>query len=88
MLEDGYSSAHTAGLINTSQQIMSGNLQRRLLSINTHASSIVIKPGVQHEGHLTMVKNTPSTIIGMTNNICCLYVFVPQVNKVTSIQIP
>ena len=87
-MEGNYLSAHTAHLINISQQIMSGNLQRRPLSINIHASSIKNKPGVQHGGHLTMVKNTPSTIVGRMNNICHSYVFVPQVNIVTLIQIP
>ena len=46
MMEDGYSSAHTAHLIDTSQRIMSGVLQREPLGINTHASSIQINPGV------------------------------------------
>ena len=62
-MEDGYSSAHTVHLIDTSQRIMSGNLQWGPLSINTNASSIWNKPGVQHDRHLTFVKNMPSTEI-------------------------
>ena len=45
-MEGSYSSAHTALLIDTSQQIMSGILQRKLIGINTHVSSIQINPGV------------------------------------------
>ena len=55
-MEDGYSSTYTARLIDTSQRIMSGNLQRGPLGINTNASSIWNKPGVQHDRHLTFVK--------------------------------
>ena len=76
-MEDGYSFTHTAHLIDTSQQIMSGNLQRGLLGISTNASSIGNGPGVQHDGHLTFVKNTPSTTINKMNNISRSYVFVP-----------
>ena len=83
MMEDGYSSTHTACLIDTSQQIMSGNLQRGLLGINTNASSIGNNPGVQYDRHLTLVKNTPSTTICKMNNISCSYVFVPLVNTIT-----
>ena len=76
MMEGSYLSAHTACLINTSQRIMSGILQRELLGINTHASSIEINPGVWHGIHLTMTKNVPFTIIGRMNNTCHPYVFV------------
>ena len=77
MMEDGDSFTHTAHLIDTSQQIMSGNLQRRPLGINTNVSSIGNAPGVQHDRHLTFVKNTPSTAISKMNNISHLHVFVP-----------
>ena len=77
MMEDGYSFAHTACLIETSQQIMSGNLQRGPLGINTNASSIGNEPGVQHDRHLMFVKNTPSTAISKINNISHSYMFVP-----------
>ena len=87
-MEGGHSSAHTANLINTSQQIMSGILQREPLSINTHASSIQINPGVWYGTLLTTAKNAPSTITDRMNNTYHLYVFVPQVNIVTSVQIP
>ena len=75
-MEDGYLSAHTECLINTSQRIMSGILQRELLGINTHASSIEINPGVWHGIHLMTAKIVPSTIIDKTNNTCHPYVFV------------
>ena len=51
MMEDGYLSAHTACLIDTSKQIISGVLQRELLCIYTNASSIVFNPGVQFDEH-------------------------------------
>ena len=76
-MEDGYSFAHTAHLIDTSQQIMPGNLQRGPLCINTNASSIGNEPGVQHDGHLMFVKNMPSTTINKMNNISRSYLFVP-----------
>ena len=76
-MEDGYSFAHTVHLINTSQQIMSGNLQRGPLGINTNVSSIGNEPGVQHDRHLTFVKNMPSTAMSKMNNISRSYVFVP-----------
>ena len=76
-MKDGYSFTHTACLIDTSQQIMSGNLQRGPLSINTNVSSFGNEPGVQHDRHLTFVKNTPSTTISKMNNISRSYVFVP-----------
>ena len=82
-MEDGYSSAHTARLIDTSQRIMSGNLQRGPLRINTNASSIGNNSGVQHDRHLMFVKNTPSTTICKMNNISGLYMFVPLVNTIT-----
>ena len=85
-MEDGYSSAHTARLINTSQQIMSGILQREPLGINTHASSIKINHGVWYGIFLTTSKNVPSTITDRMNNTYHLYVFVPQVNIVTSVK--
>ena len=77
MMEDGYSFAHTAHLIDTSQWIMSGNLQRGPLGKNTNVSSIGNEPGVQHDRHLMFVTNTSSTTISKMNNISCLYVFVP-----------
>ena len=76
-MEDGYSFAHTAHLIDTSQRIMSGNLQRGSLGINTNASSIGNEPGVQHDRHLMFVKNMPSTTISKMNNISRSHVFVP-----------
>ena len=82
-MEDGYSSAHTACLIDTSQKIMSGNLQRGPLGINTNASSIGNNPGVQYDRHLTFVKNTHSTAICKMNNIYRSYMFVPLVNTIT-----
>ena len=82
-MEDGYSSAHTARLIDTSQRIMSGNLQRGLLRINTNASSIGNNSGVQYDRHLMFVKNTPSTTICKMKNISRSYMFVPLVNTIT-----
>ena len=51
MMEDDYLSAHTAHLIDTSQQFMSGVLQRELLCIYTNVSFIVFNPGVQFDEH-------------------------------------
>ena len=58
-MEDGYLSAHTVRLIDTSQRIMSGILQREPLGINTHASSIQINPGVLYGILLTTAKMYP-----------------------------
>ena len=57
--------------------IMSGILQRRPLSINADASSIEIKPGVQHGRHPLTVKNTLSTAMSRMNNTCHPYEYVP-----------
>ena len=77
MMEDCYSFANKVCLIKTSPRIMSGNIQRGPLGINTNASSIGNEPGVQHDRHLMFVKNMPSTAISKMNNISRLHVFVP-----------
>ena len=87
-MEDGYSHTHTVHLINTSQRIMSGILQRELPCIYTNVSSIAFNPGVQHEETFISGKITTSAVMSRTNHDIQSCVLALPANTVISVSIP